>query len=154
MQHYPNGEPLCSPLTSVYNRGMDERETQDSGRFDNRASQGRTAPSIAGAIFTALFNTALTLGAAALAFYVASFNLMRHGDNAIPLMLSVIAAFTAGGLMAWACGNRRTKPPVLPDSNRPHSRQFRALPERAIGGRYAAPSASEWDFILVPPPVS
>ncbi len=73
-------------------RGMDNENRKDSDQPRSRTDQSWTPASVGKAIFTAVFNTALTLGAAALAFYVVAINLMQHGDNTVPVMLSVVAA--------------------------------------------------------------
>src|SRR5262245_883533 len=88
--------------------GMTRQESKSSS---TEARPTITPAVIAKWIFAAVFNTVLVLGAAALAFYVAGLNLIQHGDSVVGFMLSVLAAFVAGGLMAWACAHRHSKPP-------------------------------------------
>jgi hypothetical protein len=95
--------------------GMTRQEGKSSSA---NATRNMTAAAIAKWVFAALFNTALVLGAAALAFYVAGINLIGHADSLAGCMLSVIAAFVAGVLMAWACSKRHSKPPSPPSEDK------------------------------------
>jgi hypothetical protein len=89
--------------------------------MDDRKPIGWTPASIAKAIFSVVFNTALTLGAAFVAFYLVAINFIGHGTGAVPVMLAVIAAFIAGVLMAWVCVTRHSKPPFPPPHSGPDS---------------------------------